>query len=70
MPIFGDPKEMAKAIVGGKSEEPEVDGKEAAAQELIDAVKAQDAAAVVVAFRALFDLLEVEPHEEYENESE
>ena len=36
----------------------------------IDAVKAQDAAAVVVAFRALFDLLEVEPHEEYENESE
>lgn len=68
MPIFGDPKEMAKAIVGAKVDEPEVDGKEAAAQELIDAVKAGDAAAVAVAFQAMFDLLEAAPHEEYERE--
>lgn len=66
MPIIGDPKAMAQAIVGSKPEEPEADGKTAAAEELIGAVKAGDAAAVVVAFKAMFDLLEVEPHEEYD----
>lgn len=73
MAIFGDEKSIAKAIVGapepaeaGGSD----DGKTAAAEQLIAAVQDGDADAVVVAFKAMFDLLEAEPHEEYEDENE
>ena len=73
MAIFGDEKSIAKAIVGAP--EPSEaggadDGKTAAAEQLIAAVQDGDAAAVVVAFKAMFELMELEPHEEYEEEDE
>lgn len=67
--MFGDTKRMAAAIVGDPPAAPESDdGKEVAAQQLIDAVQAGDAAGVVVAMKAMFDLFEMEPHEEFEGE--
>lgn len=41
-----------------------------AAQDLIDAVHNKDVAAVAKAFRAAFDLLEVQPHDEVEHSQE
>jgi hypothetical protein len=70
--MFGDTKRMAEAIVGDPPAAPagDDDGKTAAAQQLIDAVQAGDAAGVVVAMKAMFDLLESEPHEEAEQGEE
>jgi hypothetical protein len=66
--MFGDPKAMAKDILGGSDDKPEEaagdEGLDAAAEDLISAVKAGDAAGVKSALRAAFDLLESEPHEE------
>ena len=68
--MFGDTKEIAKAIVGKKDADKGMagddSGKEDAAEELMAAIQSADAAGVVTAFKALFDLLESEPHEEFE----
>lgn len=44
--------------------EPEYDTLESAAEDMIAAFHAKDAKALCMAFRAAFDLLESEPHEE------
>ena len=44
--------------------EPDYDGMEACMSELAAALKADDSKAAAVAFRAAFDLLESQPHEE------
>lgn len=43
-------------------------GLEAAAQELIDAVKRGDSRGVAMAFESAFAILELSEHEEYEEE--
>ena len=61
-------RNKAKAIIGApepSEDEGADEGKTAAAEQLIAAVKGDDAAGVVVAFKAMFDLFESEPHEEY-----
>ena len=68
--MFGDTKRIAEAIVGDRPAAPEEDGKESAAQEIIDAISAGDAPGLVVALKAMFDLFEAEPHEEYEGDEE
>lgn len=45
-------------------------GLEAAAQELIDAVKRGDSRGVAMAFESAFAILELSEHEEYEEEEE
>lgn len=45
-------------------------GLEAAAQELIDAVKRGDSRGVAMAFESAFTILELSEHEEYEEDEE
>ena len=61
--------EMEEGPEGESGEEPGGDdmGLEAAAQELIDAVSAQDTAGVASALRNSFAILESSPHEEGEH---
>lgn len=79
--MIGDPKKVALGIVaklqpkdGPSSSPPDMDDgggeKESIAQELIHAVHAGDAAAVVGAFEALFQCMEKEPHDEYSHGDE
>lgn len=60
-----DDMEMDMDAGGGEDE-----GLLAAARDLIDAVQANDEAGVVGAMRAAFDLMEMQPHEEFEPEIE
>ena len=78
---FLKPKQVAGLIIqkrasdGSKEEKPEDSqdqGLEAAAEDFIRAVHAKDAKGVAAAFRAAFEMLESEPHEEgpHTNEGE
>lgn len=53
-----------------KSSEVESDGLELAAEDLIKASSSGDKKGVAAALRAAFEILESEPHEEYDHESD
>lgn len=59
--ILGDPEDKPEGA-------PEMDALSTIAQELITAVKEEDADAVVSAFKAMFAQCESEPHSEYDEE--
>ena len=66
--MFGDTKKLAEEIVGSSEEQAPADGDdsgmEAAAEQLLGAVKSADAAGVVTAFKAMLEIMESKPHEE------
>jgi len=49
------------------NEESEYDGMESAMEELCDAIHAREYKKAATAFRAAFDMLEMQPHEEIEH---
>lgn len=74
-PDKAKPKSVASIIVNEMGKEkmegpaPEGDG-EFLAQQFMAAVNAKDAKRVYMAFKALFQHCELEPHSEYESEDE
>lgn len=69
--MMGDRKRQVLQILGPSEDEKKHEGPSSLhviAEELVDAVHRRDVDHVVHCFKAMFDELEQEPHEEYQEE--
>jgi hypothetical protein len=64
------PVDPAKQMITRDEDDLDHDHLEVAMEELSHALKAEDYKAAAEAFRAAFDLLEVQPHDEYPHDEE